>query len=424
MARSLRDLYDELRLAHGAGGRAKAAGTEDPFIAKLIQLLFSYGAQIRASDIHLEPSAAGARVRYRIDGILHEMLILPEEIRDPLLRSLKIKASMATEIVGRSKPQDGRLDFETDGRTLDLRLSSLPTLFGDVLAIRLLDRSVPLLKLEQLGFPQQLLQEFERLIRRPNGMILVTGPANSGKTTTLYAALDKLRSPQIKIVTLEDPIECQMEGVDQSQITPAVGLTFTSGLRAILRQDADIIMLGEIRDTETADIAIRAALTGHVVYSTLHTRHSCGAVVRLLDMGIEPHLIVASVNGVIAQRLVRMVCSNCKAPDPSAATTFARLWTQETNAPPPELGSTQFKKGTGCPACNATGYQGRTGLFELLVLNDELKHLILDRASNQLYKTAVRSGMRTMVLHGLEKAYQGATTVEEVLRVTGETEES
>jgi len=399
------------------------SSSEDPFIVKLVQLLLSHGIGVRASDIHIEPTSVGARIRYRVDGILHEMLQLPPEIYDPLVRSIKIKANMATDIVGRSKPQDGRIDFESNGRQLDLRLSSFPTLFGDVLAIRILDRSSPRLALEQLGFPRHSLKEFEGLLRRPNGLILVTGPANSGKTTTLYAALDKLRSPHIKVVTLEDPVEYQMEGIDQAQINPVIGLTFASGLRAILRQDANIILVGEIRDKETAEIAIRAALTGHLVFSTLHTRHSCGAVTRLIDMEIEPHLIVASVSGIVAQRLVRLLCPDCKVPDPTPANTFVRLWTQEIAAAPPDLSLAAFCKGTGCPSCNVTGYQGRTGIFELLILTDALKQLILGHDTDRLYKTVVGSGMRTMLLDGLDKARQGLTTVEEVLRVTGEMED-
>ena len=424
MPKSLRELYNELRGAQEEGKHARAVNSsEDPFIVKLTQLLFAHGIELRASDIHLEPTPSGARVRYRIDGILQEMLQLSEEISEPLARSIKVKANMVTEATSRSKPQDGRIAFEADGRKLDLRLSSFPTIFGDVLAVRILDRSAPQLALEQLGCPPGVLKKFERLIHRPSGLVLVTGPANSGKTTTLYAALDKLRSPHIKIVTLEDPVEYQMEGIDQAQVNPTVGLTFASGLRAILRQDANIILLGEIRDRETAEIAIRAALTGHLVFSTLHTRHACGAVIRLMDMGIEPHLIVASVNGIVAQRLVRLNCPSCKTQDSAAPKAFTRLWTQETGSEPSGFDMAGFRKGTGCADCAHTGYQNRAGIFELLVLSEEPKRLIIDRASERLYKAAVASGMRTMLLDGLEKASQGLTTVEEVLRVTGETED-
>ena len=423
MAKSLRERYDELRVSYAPQRGRADADPEDPFIVRVTQLLLSYGVDCRASDIHIEPTASGGRIRYRIDGFLHEMLQVPPEVRDPLVRSIKVKASMTTDAVGRSKPQDGRIDFESNGRKLDLRLSSFPTLYGDVMAIRILDRSAPLLTMEQLGFPQSMLKEFAALTRRPNGLILVTGPANSGKTTTLYGVLHKLRSPHIKIVTLEDPVEYQLEGIDQATINSAVGLTFASGLRAILRQDANVILVGEIRDKETAEIGIRAALTGHLVLSTLHTRHSCGAVTRLIDMGIEPHLLVASINGILAQRLIRVLCPKCKEPDPLAAKTVIRILTQETGSAPPNLDLGGVSRGKGCVACNMTGYQGRTGVFELLSFTDELKRLVLDRDSGRLYKAAVLAGMRTMVLDGIEKITQGVTTVEEVLRVIGESED-
>ncbi len=425
MQKSLKDLYDDLQLAQGAHGGARHAGTssDDPFILKLTHLLLSYGVEVKASDIHIEPTATDLRLRYRIDGLLYEMLTLPPEVRDPLTRSIKIKANLATDVVGRSKPQDGRIDFESGGQQLDLRLSSFPTLFGDVLAIRILNRSASLRALEQLGWLPTALKAFEQLIRRPNGLILVTGPANSGKTTTLYAALNTLRSPHIKIVTLEDPVEYQMEGVDQAQINPAVGLTFASGLRAVLRQDANVILVGEIRDKETAEIAIRAALTGHLVVSTMHTRHSVGAITRLIDMEIEPHLILGALNGVVAQRLVRVLCPHCKTPDALATSSFTRLWSHETTLPQPEASRMQFCKSVGCPQCSATGYHGRIGIFELLILEDDLKRLILDRSSTALYKTAVGTGrLRTMLLDGLDKVAGGVTTIEEVLRVTGESE--
>ncbi len=424
-AKTLKEQYDDLRLAHGgvSGGHA-ASATDDPFIMKLGQLLCSHGLTVRASDIHIEPTRSGARLRYRIDGMLHELLQVPPEVRDPLIRSLKVKASMANEPIGRSKPQDSRIDFHGEGKMIDLRVSSFPTLFGDVLAIRILDRAAPLLPLESLGFPPEMLKAFEALVRRPNGLVLVTGPAGSGKTTTLYAALNTLRSPRIKIVTLEDPVEYQLDGVDQGQINQAVGLTFASGLRAILRQDANIILVGEIRDKETAEIAIRAALTGHLVLSTMHTRNALGAATRLIDMEIEPHLIFSSVTGVVAQRLVRTPCRRCRRADPTAAPAFTKLWTQETGSPPLETALAALCKGAGCPACNQTGYQGRLGIFEMLVLTDALKQVILQRATGQLYQSARASGsLRTMLLNGLEKAALGLTTVEEVLRVTGEVEE-
>ena len=422
--KTLKERYDDLRIAHGDGAGRLAGSTEDPFIVKLVQLILSYALEAKASDIHLEPTPSGARVRYRIDGILQEFLKLSPEVRDPLIRSLKVKASMANEAVGRSKPQDSRIDFQANGRMVDLRLSSFPTLYGDVLAVRVLDRSAPLLALEQIGFPPEMQRELERLIRRPNGLLLVTGPAGSGKTTTLYAAVNKLKSPRIKIVTLEDPVEYQMDGVDQANVNPAIGVTFASGLRAILRQDANVILVGEIRDKETAEIAVRAALTGHLVLSSMHTRNALGAATRLIEMEIEPHLILASVTGLLAQRLVRQPCAQCAQPDAAADAPFAQLWEREMNAPPDDLQRAGLRRGAGCAACNQTGYRGRTGIFELLVLDDELKQLILDRAAGKLKHVDLGSGqVRTMLRHGLEKAARGDTTLEEVLRVTGEVEE-
>ena len=425
MAIPLQALYDELRVAEGPSrAKAHAASREDPFILKLAHLVLSHGVQIRASDIHLEPTARGARVRYRIDGLLHEMLMLPEEIRDPLLRAIKVQANMATDAVGRSKPQDGRIDFADGGRTLDLRLSSFPTLYGDVLAIRLLDRSSAALALDQVGFAPALLEAFGRLIRRPNGMLLVTGPAGSGKTTTLYAALNHIRAPHIKIVTLEDPVEYQVDEIDQAQVNPAAGLTFASGLRAILRQDANVILVGEIRDKETAEIAVRAALTGHLVLSTMHTRNAAGTMSRLIDMGIEPHLIAASVIGVVAQRLVRLVCPGCAAHDPRAAEPFTALWRQETGKAPPPEHLVGLRRGAGCTACSQTGYKGRSGIFEFLVIDEGSARRMLDRADGPLFAPAgPAGGFQSMRAHGLEKAACGLTTVTEVLRVGGETEE-
>lgn len=427
MGRSLREQFDELRLSYGAA-TFTAGRADDTFILRLIQLLFQHGVTATASDLHLEPIAGGARIRYRIDGILHELLKVPEEIRDPLLRAIKTRANFTTDTVGRSKPQDGRIDFDLNGKTYDLRISSFPTLFGDVLAIRILDRTAPRLKLEQLGFPASIMEQFTHAIRQPSGFILVTGPMNSGKTTTLYAALEQIRSPHIKIVTLEDPVEYQIDGINQAQINPQAGLTFASGLRAILRQDANAILVGEIRDADTVEIAIRASLTGHVVFSTLHTRHACGAVTRLMDMEIEPHLIAAALSGVLAMRLVRLVCRQCQVPDPYAEKTYTRLLQQHeaflgTGASGPASPPPTFCRGKGCPACNNTGYRGRTGVFEFLQLNEGLRAHIIEHASSKLYQAAVTAGMRTMMMDGLDKAAQGLTTIEEVLRVIGESEE-
>ena len=419
MPKTLRDLYADLQLAMGQG-KAEKVGLSDAFVVKFAELMFSQGLALHASDIHIEPTTTGARIRFRIDGMLQEMLQLPPEVRDPLIRSIKTKANMANEPVGRSKPQDSRINFQSNGHVVDLRLSSFPTLFGDVLTVRILDRSAQLMKLEDIGFSLAMLKKFEQLITRPNGLLLVTGPANSGKTTTLYGAINRLRGPHTKIVTLEDPVEYQLDGVNQAQVSPEVGLTFASGLRAILRQDANVILVGEIRDPETAEIAVRAALTGHIVLATLHTRHSFGAVLRLMDMGIEPHLIVGSVTGVVAQRLVRKLCLACKTEDPTATQAFLRLWKRETGKEPATVGTAKFCKSVGCAACHQSGYQGRLGIFELFVPDGETKQLIAERETRQLYKTAVASGMTTMVLDGLAKTAEGLTTIAEVIRVTGD----
>ncbi len=425
---SLLERYTDLQLSLTDRRGGASVSTGDPFVVQLIQLLFTYGLQIQASDIHIEPISTGARIRYRIDGVLHEMLQISDQVRDPLIRAIKTKAGLLSDPVGRSKPQDGHMDFQIDGKILDLRLSSFPTLFGDVLALRIFDHDTPRLKLEQLGISPGLWKPLDQAIHHRNGLLLVTGPTNSGKTTTLYAILEQLRSPHVKMVTLEDPVEYQMEGVNQGQINPQVGLTFASGLRAILRQDANIILVGEIRDKETTEIAIRAALTGHLVLSSLHTNHACGTISRLLDMEVEPPLIISAVIGILAMRLVRLVCRECAIPDSVGSEIAVRLMAQAVAHPASasvraSSGGT-YQRGKGCHACGGTGYRGRTAVFEFLRLSDELKQIILERSSGRLYQTAVSSGMTTMLLDGLEKCSQGLTTVEEVLRVVGDTSES
>ncbi|HEX9780108.1 MAG TPA: GspE/PulE family protein [bacterium] len=419
--RTLQERFAELKQAYR--NTDPAAPPSGEFIIELMHLLFTYGVQAKASDLHVEPIADGARIRYRIDGVLHELLMLPAGIRDPLIRAIKTKADLATEVVGRSRPQDGRINVPIEERLVDMRLSSFPTLFGDVLALRIMSRAAMRLRLEELGFHPEVLSDFFKAINRPNGLVLVTGPTNSGKTTTLYAALEHLQSPYIKIVTLEDPVEQQLAGVDQAQINPQIGFTFASGLRTILRQDSNVILVGEIRDKETAEIAIRAALTGHLVLSTLHTRDACGAVTRLIEMGLEPYLIVAALTGVLAIRLVRLVCRDCAQPDSNAEPAYARLLgkLQASEEARKRPGAT-FMRGAGCPHCNGSGYRGRTAVFEFLRLPDELKDKVLRGSTRDLFKAAVASGMRTMVQDGLEKAAQGLTTIEEILRVVGDTE--
>ena len=427
--RPLKELFDDLKRLHQLGEFVAAGRVTGDFVIRLIDLLLTYGVQVGASDLHIEPAHEGARVRFRIDGALHELLELPSEMSEPLIRSIKTRANLTSDAVGRSKPQDGRLDFTASGKSVDVRLSCFPAMHGDVLAMRLLLRSRSLYRLEQLGFHPKVMQQFFRSIHRPNGLLLVTGPTNSGKTTTLYAALEQLRSPRLKIVTLEDPVEYQLAGIDQAQINPQVGFTFASGLRSILRQDANIILVGEIRDVETAEIAIRAALTGHLVLSTLHTRNACGAVTRLIEMGIEPYLILAVLNGVLGVRLVRHVCKNCRQPDAQAAAVYEHLMmkhgnsTEQHSMDAGKQTGMEFVKGAGCDACNGSGYQGRSALYEFLVLSDSLKEYVLTQNVRQLNKAAIAAGMRTMIRDGLEKASQGLTTIDEVLRVVGESDD-
>lgn len=425
MPKSLQELYKELLRESGAAGEARLVDSlGEQFMGRLTQLLLSWGVQAHATDIHVEPGLSGVRIRYRIDGILYEMLHLPSEISDQLIRSMKAKAKMTTEMKELGRPQDSRFIFKSEDEKVEMRLSSFPTVRGDLLAFRLFNRTSIPLEFHQLGFSDHLRNEFESLLRLPYGFILVVGPTGSGKTTTLHTALVTLRSPQLKIVTLEDPVEYELDGVSHTQINPASNLTFASGLRALLRQDVDVILIGEMRDTETSEIAIRAALAGHLVFSTFHARHAFGALHRFLDMGIEPHLVSAALSGVLSQRLARLICPHCKVPDPHAAESFKRIWAQKTSAsPPPDLNLTRLSKGTGCPSCASTGYQGRTGLFELVTLTNEIKAWILDRFSGDLRKIARDLGVRTFLIDGLEKAAQGLTTIEEVLRVTGETEE-
>lgn len=421
MANRLKELYDELRIV---SGRSPVGSSDDAFTLKVFQLVLDCAAQAKASDIHIEPNRADTRIRFRIDGMLHEVLRIPLEISEPLVRSIKIRANLATEPIGRSKPQDGRIDIQADNRRLDLRLSSYPTLYGDVLAIRVLDRSASLRNLDEIGCAPGMLKSFQSMVRSPNGLVLVAGPGGSGKTTTLYAALNILRSSEIKVVTLEDPIEYQVDGVDQGQVNTALGLTFAAGLRAALRQDANVILVGEIRDRETAEIVIRAALTGHMVLSTIHTRHSLGTIIRLLDMGIELHMILASLVGSMAQRLVRVVCPHCAKPDALSQQVAEKLWLQECGSAASPGSFSQFRKGAGCERCNNTGYQGRVGIFELLTVTEDFRRILFENPISRIYNVAKTSGeLRTMLMDGLEKAGRGVTTLQEVLRVTGEVED-
>lgn len=382
---------------------------EETPVIKLVNLLLQEAIKSRASDIHIEPEMNMLRVRYRIDGILYEVYKLPKHVTGLVTSRIKILSGL--DIAEKRKPQDGRIRMNLDNREIDIRVSSYPTMYGENLVLRILDKSRVLLKLSDLGLNPQDLEKFNSLIRKPYGIILVTGPTGSGKTTTLYAALSEINSPEINIMTIEDPVEYQIPLLRQTQINPKAGLTFASGLRSILRQDPDVIMVGEIRDLETADIAIQAALTGHLVFSTLHTNDSPGALTRLIDMGIEPFLVSSSVIGVIAQRLVRLICPYCKTEYTPPEAVFKSL-----NLEPKR--EVKFYHGKGCEQCKGTGYSGRKGIFELLLINEEIRKLIVSKASASVIKqTAINQGMSTLLADGLNKAINGLTTLEEVLRV-------
>lgn len=380
-------------------------------IVKLVNMLITRAVEDRASDIHIEPFENSVKVRYRTDGVLNEIESLPKRLQPAVISRLKIMSRL--NIAERRLPQDGRIKLRVSGRDLDLRISTMPTVYGESIVMRILDRSTSLTALEHLGFPENIVEEYRKLINAPYGMLLVTGPTGSGKTTTLYASLSEINSEDKKIITIEDPIEYQIEGINQIQVHPKIGLTFANGLRHIVRQDPDVIMVGEIRDIETAEISVHSALTGHLVFSTLHTNDAPGAVTRLLDMGTEGFLVSSSLIGVLAQRLVRVICPVCKEP----FTPNPKILEKVEVA----LASTEIYHGAGCDECRYTGYKSRTGIFELMVMNEDLKQLVLGRASSDAIRDmAVSGGMHLLRESGWQKVRKGITTVEEVLRVTQE----
>jgi general secretion pathway protein E len=387
---------------------------EAPIIRLVNSLLFQ-AAKDRASDIHIEPFERDLTVRFRIDGILYDILSPPKRFQPVIISRVKIMAGL--NIAEKRLPQDGRIRIRLAGKDIDIRVSIVPTAFGERVVMRLLDKSTTVLHLEELGLVGAKHEVVSRLIKQSHGIILVTGPTGSGKTTTLYAALSKINTTDKNIITIEDPIEYQLHGIGQIQVNPKIELTFASGLRSILRQDPDVIMVGEIRDLETAEIAIQAALTGHLVFSTLHTNDSFGAMTRLLDMGIEPFLVSSSVIAVMAQRLVRRVCSACREPyQPS------REETEELAITPQRLaGHAVYRPSSGCNQCKRTGYRGRTGIHELLVVDDELRGLVMKNAdAASIRRAATARGMNTLREDGADKVLDGITTIQEVLRVTQE----
>ena len=398
------NLIDSLDLGRGA---------DDAPIIKLVNLIIAQAVREGASDIHVEPDAEVLRIRYRVDGLLHEVMSPPRNLHAGLVSRLKIMGNL--DIAERRVPQDGRIQMKVGEKEIDMRVSTLPTVYGEKMMMRVLDKRSVLIGLEELGFAPESLAIYRQMIRRPYGLILVTGPTGSGKTTTLYAALSSINSIEKNIVTIEDPVEYQIKGINQVHVNAKVGVTFAAGLRTILRQDPNVIMVGEIRDRETATIAVQAALTGHQVFSTLHTNEAPGAIARLIDIGVEPFLISSSLTGVVAQRLVRKVCAFCReayTPDPQVIKDLGIKGDKVT-----------YVRGRGCQECRQTGYSGRIPLFELLSMNDSIRHLTISRSSAaQIRSQAEKSGFKRLREDGLLKAAQGLTTLEEVFRVAQDIE--
>ncbi len=384
-------------------------------VVRLVNHVINQALEIKASDIHFEPFRENLKVRYRIDGVLHDVETVSKKLQPAITSRLKLMAKM--NIAEMRLPQDGRIKVKDGRREIDIRVSSLPTIFGESIVLRLLNRDEVKLELESLGIADDILARFDRFIRKPYGMILVTGPTGSGKTTTLYSVMNRINSPDKKIVTVEDPVEYQLEGINQIQVKSSIGLTFASALRTILRQDPDVILIGEIRDAETAEIAVQSALTGHLVFSTLHTNDAASAITRLQEMGIEPYLISSCLLAIMAQRLVRKICPHCKTeyhiPHEAVSETASALGVRSGEVP------VKSWRGLGCPSCANTGYSGRTGIYELLEVREGIPALILNgENSSAISRKAQEYGMRTLRQDGLEKVLDGQTTLEEVLRVT------
>lgn len=398
----------ELKIEKGAG---YVTSDEDAPIIRLVSLILSEAVKNRASDIHVEPLEKQFRIRYRIDGVLHEVPAPPKHLQASIISRIKLMSGI--DIAEKRLPQDGRIRVTLLGKDLDLRVSTLPGIYGESVVMRILDKSSLMVRLEDLGFASEDRKKFEELIQVPNGTLLVTGPTGSGKTTTLYSALNYLNKPNKKLITIEDPVEYQIKGINQVQIKPQVGLTFASGLRSMLRQAPDIIMVGEIRDKETAAIAVQAALTGHLVFSTLHTNDAAGAITRLIDMGIKSYLVASTLQAVLAQRLVRLICSSCKEPYQPRPDELKALDLKDE-----DITEATFYKGKGCSECSTTGYKGRIGIFELFIINDIIREMIFERKSSADIKNkAVDFGMKTLKEDGKRKILNGTTTITEVVRV-------
>jgi general secretion pathway protein E len=408
-AREIEGAVDDEDVAH-----LRDMASEVPVI-RLVNQMLVRALESRASDVHIEPFENQLKVRYRIDGILHEMESPPRQFKAAVISRIKILAQL--NIAERRLPQDGRIKVRLAGKDMDLRIATVPTLYGESVVIRLLERGQIFTQLDTLGFPSSILDYFNEMILKPHGMILVTGPTGSGKTTTLYGALQKINDPGKKIITIEDPVEYQLSGVNQIQVKPQIGLTFANGLRSIVRQDPDVIMVGEIRDSETAEIAIQAALTGHLVFSTLHTNDAAGAISRLLEMGVQDYLLSSSLLGVLAQRLVRRLCPKCRKEVPFTGFDADEPELKFRNGDAPET----VWEAAGCDACSDTGYRGRVGIFELLPVTSEICKIIVQRAdAGTIRNLAVQQGMKLLREDGWDKVRAGVTTLAEVLRVTRE----
>ena len=385
--------------------------SEGPVI-RLVNLVITRAIELRASDIHFEPFEGQFRVRYRVDGVLHDVESPPKRLQAAIVSRVKIMAKL--NIAERRLPQDGRIMLRVKGKEVDFRVSSVPTIYGESIVLRILDKDSILLDIGKLGFPEDTLIGFNDLIQKPHGIILVTGPTGSGKTTTLYCALEKINSSEKKIITVEDPVEYQLRGINQIQVKPSIGLTFANALRSIVRQDPDVILIGEIRDTETAEIAIHSALTGHLVLSTLHTNDAPSAITRLIDMGMEDYLLSSTIIGILAQRLVRVACPFCRTPHSPNPVIL-----KEMKAEGQRLANLNIFEVKGCEKCSNTGYWGRSGIFEFLEITDGIRRLILEKKDSTIIKEMARkNGMRTLREDGWLKVKQGRTTISEVLRVT------
>ena len=414
MADVMRGMEDELSVVEEEETDSDPgySGADEAPIVKLVNSLIADAVRKGASDIHIEPYEKTMRVRFRIDGMLHEMMAPPFKFKAAVLSRLKIMAEL--DIAERRVPQDGRIKIKVMNRTIDLRVSSLPTIFGEKIVMRILDKTNLNIDLEKLGFEPGSFKSFTSAIAMPYGMVLVTGPTGSGKTTTLYSALSRVNTPEVNIMTAEDPVEYNLDGINQVLVHEDVGLSFSAALKAFLRQDPNIIMVGEIRDIDTGSIAVKAALTGHLVLSTLHTNDAASAIGRLIDMGIEPFLVSSSVNLVLAQRLVRRVCNGCKTP-----ITLPEEVLRELQIDPVEFKDFEFRNGGGCVDCNNSGYRGRQGVYEVMAMSPVLREMILDRASaNEIKKVAISEGMLTLRRDGIEKLKRGITSAEEILKET------